>query len=60
MDSEEHQHLEELLQANLRRLRPLEKQKAQFGAHTDPAVITEIEDLQQEIFRLKNKLGISN
>jgi hypothetical protein len=57
MDEEERQHLEELLRVYRRRLRSLEKQAAQFGARTDAQVLSEIEDVRDEILRIKSQLG---
>ena len=45
MDSEDRQHLEDLLAAYRRRLRPLELRKAAFGLNTPPEVLNEIEDI---------------
>lgn len=59
MDDEQRQHLEGLLQTHFRRLRPLERQVAQFGARTDPQVLNEIEDIRKEILRIQRELGIS-
>lgn len=61
MDEEERDHLEELLRVYRRRLRSLEKQAAQFGARTDAQILSEIEDVRDEILRIKNELeGMSS
>lgn len=51
------QYLENLSQTHQRRLRVLEQQAAQFGAHTPPHIITEIEDIQAEIAEIDRQLG---
>lgn len=58
MDAEDQQHLEELRHEYGRRVRELEKQAAKFGARSDPAILTEIQDLKKEIILIEKRLGI--
>jgi tetratricopeptide (TPR) repeat protein len=46
---EQYQHLEELRQTYLKRLRVLEQQKALFGSLTPPYIVIEFDDLQKTI-----------
>src|SRR6266508_34535 len=52
------QTLEDLLHANQRRLHLLEKQAAQFGAHSDPSLLIEIEDLRHKIANIEQTLDM--
>src|SRR5262245_41939076 len=45
-----------LLNAKRRRVQILEEQRAQFGLHCPPHIITEIEDLQREITELNDSV----
>jgi hypothetical protein len=47
----------ELMRATRRRLKPLKIQQAKKGINTDPEVINEIEDLEQELMKLQNQLN---
>jgi hypothetical protein len=57
MDDEQQRHLEDLLRAYQRRLRPLERRAALQGLNTPPDVLFEIEDIQAEIARIEAKLS---
>jgi hypothetical protein len=46
MEEQEKQHLENLRQVHLRRLRVLEEKAALFGLNTPPEILIEIEDIQ--------------
>lgn len=59
MNSEERQHLEELLQTYQRRLRPLEKQEALYGPRTAPEILIEIEETKERIAKIEISLGRS-
>jgi hypothetical protein len=47
----------ELMRATRRRLKPLRLQQAKKGINTEPEVINEIEDLEQELAKLQNRLN---
>lgn len=58
MDEEKLQHLKDLRQIYSRRLYKLEKRAAQFGAHTEPHVLTEIEDIRDKISDIDEQFTI--
>ncbi|MBK9713414.1 MAG: hypothetical protein IPO81_19245 [Kouleothrix sp.] len=51
------QHLQRLLASHTRRLEELENQAATEGLRADPAVRIEIENIRQEIAKLRKLLG---
>jgi hypothetical protein len=51
-------HLSKVLLTKQRRLKFLELYQARKGINTEVDVLTEIEDLQQEITKLKQQLGM--
>jgi WD40 repeat protein len=53
---EERQHLFSVITAKNRRLRTLELQRAQFGIDTPAHILTEIDELKQEIDSLNNQM----
>ena len=52
--------IQELLHIINRRLQLLKLQAAQFGSSTDPSILIEIEDIEQEILRLESELQREN
>ena len=50
-------HIEKLISIHQRRLQVLQQQKAAMGLLTPPHIITEIEDIQQQISDLQNQLN---
>src|SRR5262245_30742805 len=56
MNEAERQHLTELRDAHVARLRVLEKQAATFGLHAPPHVLTEIDTIKQKIADLEQQL----
>jgi hypothetical protein len=59
MDTEQRQHLRDLLRAHQSQLRVLELQAATFGAHAPPHVLTEIDRLTAVIAGIEAQLGQS-
>lgn len=57
MDTEQRQHLRDLLRAHQSQLRVLELQAATFGAHAPPHVLTEIDRLTAVIADIEAQLG---
>ena len=57
IDDEQHKNLQDLLQASRRRLAVLELQRATFGLHAPPHVITEIDDLRAAIAHIETELN---
>ena len=55
-DQADIEHMQELLEIYRRRLHILELQAAQYGVHTAPHIILEIEDTRQQIQRLSSSL----
>src|SRR5262245_40319062 len=55
--STEQQHLEQLLAKHQARLRVLEMKEAQFGINVPPEVVTEMEDIRQEIASINLQLN---
>jgi hypothetical protein len=56
MEDKQRQHLEELRQIKMRRLRELERQAALYGPAAAPHIRIEIEDLQTEIQQIEAEL----
>jgi len=50
------EELRKLISRNQRHLQKLEEQKASFGLHTPPHILTEIEDIEVELGRLRTEL----
>jgi SH3 domain-containing protein len=57
MDTEQRQHLRDLLRAHQSQLRVLELQAATFGVHAPPHVLTEIDRLTTVIAGIEAQLG---
>lgn len=53
-----YEHAVKLRSATRRRLQHLQIQRAHFGLHTDPAILIEIEDLEQEAARLDRQVEV--
>jgi len=49
MNSDEVEHLQELLKIHKRRVNVLEQQAAKYGINCPPEIKVEIEDIQQQI-----------
>ena len=49
--------LKKLIKEQRRQLQKLKEQQAKFGLHTPPYVLTEIEDREEEIEKLKTQLS---
>ncbi|HRV94825.1 MAG TPA: hypothetical protein P5526_21880, partial [Anaerolineae bacterium] len=47
--------LQNLIHHHRRRLQKLREQQAHFGSYTPPHILTEIEDIEQEIDRLERQ-----
>ncbi len=57
MDADERSYLEKLVKLKQRRLRILEEKRASTGPSTVPEIIIEIEDLDEEIAQLHDRLN---
>lgn len=57
---EDREHLQELLKIKKRRLQVLEKQYEKMRDFAPPHVVTEIEDLREEIQELRQQLGLES
>ncbi len=55
----EHQGKIRELKAHSRRLSILKEQRAILGKFADPSILTEIEDIEADVLRLKRELGVS-
>jgi hypothetical protein len=56
MNSDEVEHLQELLKIHKRRVNVLEQQAAKYGINCPPEIKVEIEDIQQQIARFERQL----
>lgn len=57
---EERQHLEKLRRNHQRRLRVLELQVADFGLHSPPHLVVEIQDIRQQIASITDQIAKMN
>jgi CHAT domain-containing protein len=56
MDNQQRQHLEELRLTHQRRLQVLKLQSARFGTSAPPHILTEIEDIEEQIVSIDARL----